>query len=168
MDVLGFLGTTAEVAITFTGFISVFFVLSRSDGSFLASRAILIKLMLASSVACVFLAALPFALTGFGLYDVVLWRACGIVFLIVSLTATLYVFRNRHLLSGSTSIFYNIPAHLLNLGTIAFALANTIGWPNPPSGALHLTGIWFLFGISVMNFLRLVLDHVLGENDVNA
>ncbi len=163
MDIHSFLETTAEVAIMFTGFISVFFVLSRSDGSFLASRAILIKLMLASSVCCVFLSALPFALVGLNLEGEALWRTCGIIFLVVSVTATLYVVKNRALLAGTTSTFYNIPAHLLNLGTLMFALSNSIGWPNEPSGALHLTGIWFLFGISVMNFLRLVLDHVLGE-----
>ncbi len=160
MDVFSFLETTAEISITFAGFISVFLVLARRDGSFEAGVALSIRLVLISSVGCLFFAALPLILAGLSLSGPVLWRGSSATCLLAGIGVTTYVFRRRHLVQRTVLS----PIAVLLNGVVVLALAaNVAGWPAPPNGGLYLASAWLILGVGVINFIDLVFHRVLGS-----
>ena len=66
--------TTAEVAVAFAGFISIFLVLATRDGRFQAVDAWSIRLIVICSVAPVFYATAPLVLNSLGMSGAMLWR----------------------------------------------------------------------------------------------
>ena len=63
MDVFSYLQTTAEVAVTFAGFISIFMVLAGRGESLNAEIASLIRFILLGSIATLFIAVVPLVLS---------------------------------------------------------------------------------------------------------
>ncbi len=158
MDHFSFLQTTAEIAITFAGFISVFVVLAQRDGSFEPGAALLIRFVLLSSVSCLFLSALPLVLSGLSITGQTLWRLCSGVCLISGIAISTYAVRNRR--DFEPSVLVPI-AYTVNAAVFCTLVANVVGWPAPPNGGLYLASIWLILGIASINFIDLVFHRLL-------
>ena len=165
MDPFSFLETTAEISITFAGFISIFLVLARRDGSFHPAVALPIRLILITSVASLFFAALPLVLAGLGVSGAALWRFPSVVFVLVGTGATFFVVSNRRRLPSTqqTATFAWV-GHSLNALSLVASVANMLGWPLPPNAGVYLASVWLLLGVSCVNFLGLVFGRVLGTD----
>jgi hypothetical protein len=66
--------TSAEVAVAFAGFISIFLVLAARDGRFAAHDSLAIRTIVVASVAAVFYAFLPVILDSLEISGSTLWR----------------------------------------------------------------------------------------------
>ncbi|MEM7097971.1 MAG: hypothetical protein AAF541_06905 [Pseudomonadota bacterium] len=156
MDEFSFLETTAEIAIAFTGFISVFFILARQTGSFHPRIAMSIRVVLIAGITCPFLSALPLILVDLEVEPTAVWRISSGATLALGLTMSTYLFKNRNRFAGAPAIQL-IFANVLNFFSLILPLANVIGFPSEPNSALHLASIWLILGIASINFVGLVL-----------
>ena len=164
MDPFSFLETTAEIAITFAGFVSLFVVLARRDGSFSPDVALTIRLILLSSISSLFFAALALILAAVGLTAPELWRLASAVFLLVASGIGYFGISNLRRLppEDQNTIFAWVGHSLGGIAALA-AVANTVGWPFPPSPGIYLVSVWLMLGIASLNLLNLVFRHVLGH-----
>ena len=162
MDTFSFLETTAEISVTFAGFISIFLVLARRDGSFDPGVAFLIRLVLASSVGCMFFAALPLLLAALSLEGDALWRVSSATMLAAGGGVSVYFVRRGAFIqrSRTVSIAY-VLSGLVFLGLIA----NTGGWPVAPNAGAYVASVWLVLGIGSVYFVDLVVNRVLGPSD---
>ena len=162
IDAFSFLETTAEVSITFAGFISIFLVLARRDGTFDPSVAFLIRLVLVSSVGCLFFAALPLVLRGLSLAGPTLWRTASVTMLVGGAAVSRSLVRRRHLIQRAriVSIVY-----VLNAAVFLTVVANIVGWPHPPGAGPYTASLWLALGIGTVYFIDLVLHRVLELDD---
>ena len=74
MTEFSFFETTAEVSVTFAGFISIFLVLATRDGRFAPADSLEIRGIVLSSIASVFYSAVPLVLYSLGVSGDTLWR----------------------------------------------------------------------------------------------
>ena len=158
MDALTFLGTTAEIAATFAGFISIFVALARRDGSFEPTVAFLIRLVLIGSVLSLFFAALPLILASSSVPEPLLWRLSSGGMLAAGVGVTAYVVRHRVLIQRTVLVPI---AYALNGMAFLGLAANAVAWPIPSSGGIHLASVWLILGIASVNFVDLVFHHLL-------
>ena len=161
MDVFSFLGTTAEISITFAGFISVFFVLARRDGSFHPSVALAVQLVLFASVGCLFFSALPLVLAAIGFSDPIIWRTSSGFVLLAGIAVTVFILRRSSDLGGSGSRASVRVGWVMNSLSFVLALMNVVGWPLPPNGGIHLALVWLVLALGALNFVGLVLTSLL-------
>ena len=163
MDQFSFLETTAEISITFAGFVNIFVVLARRDGSFSPEFALTIRSILMSSITCLFSAALPLILAALGVSGSPLWRLVSTAFLVTGCGIGFYMVTNRRRLPAAQqgTVFARIAWSLFALIMLAL-VANIAGWPLPPNAGVYLVSIWLLLGISSSNFLDLVFRGLLG------
>lgn len=161
MDVFSSLETTAEIAVTFAGFISIFLVLARREGPLALEVATLIRFILIQSLAITFIAFLPLIAAGIGLSGTLLWRAAGYLGLAVGMgVLVLIVNQRRKLAYREVTIFVNLGWILAPLGFSAH-LANITGWPVPPNGGIYLFGIWLYLGVTAVHLIDLVFRFAL-------
>ncbi len=160
MEALSFLETTTEVAITFAGFISIFLVLARRDGSFEPSVAVVIRLLLLASILGLALAAFPIVLSLLAVGDPTLWRVSSAVMLLVGVGVSIYVFRKRKVIAPNVLVPIAV---LFTFAQLGVSLFNTVGWPLEPSGGMYVLGVWLILGIGAMNFIDLVFNRVLED-----
>ena len=156
MDPFSFLETTAEIAIAFTGFISVFFILARRTGSFHPRIAMSIRVILIAGITCPFLAALPLILADANVELTTVWRVSSGAVLALGIAVNLYLFRYRRQFAGAGTGRLMF-AQLLNFFSLVLPLANVVGFPFDPNSAAHLASIWLILGIASINFSGLVL-----------
>jgi len=147
LDPFSFLETTTEISITFAGFVSIFLVLARRDGSFQPDVALTIRFILIASVASLFFAAAPLILA-----------TLGVAMILTGAAVTFYAVSNRRTLQKTA--FYRIVSSLNFLALIA-VVVNIVGWPLPPNAGIYLVSIWLLLGIASVHFLDLVFRQVL-------
>ena len=164
MEPFSFLETTAEISIAFAGFVSVFFVLARRDGSFAPAVAMSIRLVLFAGVFCMFAAALPLILAASGLSGTALWRSCSSVFLVSHAMVSVYALRQLGLFRVPGLKRYVNVTLLLSALAFVFPLSNVVGWPLLPNGGLYLAMVWLILGLGAANFLGLVLNRLVGQS----
>ncbi len=163
MDVFSVLETTAEISVAFAGFISLFLLLARSDGSLAAEIAVLIRFILLGSIASLFLAVLPLIASGLGIAGGSLWRTASCVGLAASLGMGLFAASQRRGLSDrEVTVFVRLAWVLASLNGMTF-LSNIAGWPLPPNGGLYVGAIWLGLAISALNLVDLVFRFALQE-----
>ncbi len=167
MDHFSFLETTAEISITFAGFVSIFLVLARRDGSFSAEFALTIRSILITSVGCLCCAAFPLVLASMGVVGAALWRFPSAVFLLTLSGAGFYIATNRRRLPPAErgTVFARIAWSLVAL-TILSLVSNVAGWPLSPNPGVYLLSVWLQLGLASVNFLDLVFRGVLGTADI--
>jgi len=157
MDVFSFLETTAEISIAFAGFISIFFVLARRDGSFEPAVALQIWVILSSAISVLFYAALPLLLAGLGMPDIAVWRASGAIAFVSGtlVTARIIARRRRTPDVRITPILWITRS--LNAFALLLHLLNAVGWPFAPSGGVYLACVWLaLAGDAVVETIALL------------
>ena len=166
LDYFSFLETTAEISIAIAGFVSVFLVLARRDGSFPPEHALTIRSNLMTSIGCLFFAAIPLILAGLGVAGETLWRLSSAAFLLAHSGISLYMGVNRRRLPTAVqgTIFARIAWSLAVLTILGLAF-NVAGWPASPNGGVYLLTVWFTLGIASVNFLDLVFRGVLRASD---
>ena len=165
MDHFSFLETTAEISITLAGFVSIFVVLARRDGSFPPYFAMAIRSILIASITCLFFAALPLILAALGLSGTALWRFPSAAFFLTGVGVMFYMGSNMRSLPAAqrSTILVRFAWSLASF--LMFSLvANIVGWPLPPSAGVYLVSVWLLLGIASVNFLDLVFRGILGES----
>ena len=161
MNVFSSLETTAEISVTFAGFISIFLVLARRDGSLDSELAVLIRFILLGSIAGLFLAVLPLVAGGVGLIGTSLWRTASVVGLAAGLGMGFFAASQRRGLSDlEVTVFVRIAWSLAFLSGLTY-LANIVGWPLSPNGSTYLTGIWLGLAIVSINLVDLVFRFAL-------
>ena len=159
MDIFSFLETTAEISITFAGFVSIFVVLARRDGSFDPGVALLIRLVIFSSIGCLFFAALPLVLAGLSISGPKLWRISSAAFLVVGFAVPIYLVPRRVHLQRTVLVPVAVS---LNAAMVLALVANLVGWPNPPNGGVYLAAVWLVLALGSINFIDLVFNRVIG------
>jgi len=157
MDYASLLETTAEIAVAFTGFIGIFVVLARRDGSFDPIAGLAIRVIVLSSVACVFYAALPVVLSATGLESDLLWRCSSAGLLAAQITWTAHIIRTRHRLEIRPP---PLPL-ILNALTVAIVALNALGWPIGPSAGPYIVAVWLVLAVTAANFVIIIFDRVL-------
>lgn len=161
MAALSFLETSAEIAATLAGLISIFLVLARRDGSFEPAVAFLIRLVVIGSIGSMFFAAVPLVLANLGLNGHDLWRSSSAVMLAACVAVSVYVARNRSLIRRNVlvpvAVFFNVTV-------LVTLICNVSGWPAPPSGGVYLLSVWLIVGIVSLNFVDLVFHELLGSS----
>jgi hypothetical protein len=162
-DVFAFLGTTAEISITFAGFSSLFFILARRDGSLAPEIAVLIRFILLGSLISLFLAALPLVASGLGLAGASLWRASSCTALATSIGMSVFAARQRRSLIDREVTALARIAWILGPLSGLTSLANIAGWPLAPNGGMHLAAIWLGLAIASMNLVDLVFRWALND-----
>ena len=155
-----YLEMTAEVAVAFTGFISIFLVLATREGRFRAVEAWGIRLIVGCSVASAFLSALPLVLHALGLSGPTLWRVSSGAILLFAAASGPYMVRRFRELPPGEGRSLNLMFWLAVLALLS-AFGNTLGWPWTPSGGPHLVAIWSIIGVAAGNFVGLVFSRVL-------
>ena len=161
MNVFSSLETTAEIAVTFAGFISIFMVLARRDESFALEIAALIRFILLGSITCLFLAALPLVAGGIGLTGTALWRLASSLGLAAGLGMGIFSWmQRRDLRDREVTAFTRLAWVLILLVGLSF-LANIIGWPLSPNGGVYLAGVWLGLAIPSVNLVDLVFRFAL-------
>ncbi len=163
MDHFSFLETTAEISITFAGFVSIFLVLARRDGSFPPEFALTIRSILVSSIGCLCFAALPLVLAALGVAGAALWRFPSAAFVLAFGGLGFYMATNRRKLPATVqgTVFARIAWSLAALTIFALA-SNVAGWPLSPNAGVYLLAVWLQLGIASVNFLDLVFRGVMG------
>ena len=163
MDHFSFLETTAEISIAFAGFVSIFLVLARRDGSFSPDYALTIRSTLMCSISCLCFAAVPLILAALGVSGAALWRWPSAALLLSISSISFYMFTNRRNLNARQqgTVFARLAWSLAALAMLT-AVANVAGWPRSPNPGVYLMSLWLVLGISSVNFLDLVLRGVLG------
>ena len=163
MEQASLLETTAEVAIAFAGFISIFLVLARRDGTFTSGVALRIRVIVLSSVACVFFAAFPLLMSAAGLSSMLLWRFSSLVSLLACLGITAHVLHLVRQLPVKRPV--RSPTvwapHTLNWLAVLLLLSNVVGWPMEPSAGPYVISVWLILGVSAVSFVVLVFQRVL-------
>ncbi len=163
MNVLSFLETTAEISITFAGFISLFFVLARRDGSLASEIAVLIRFVLLGTITSLFLAALPLIVSGLGVNDASLWRMASGSGLTVGVGMGFFAASQRRgLRDREVTAFVRVAWVLATLSGLTYA-ANLVGWPVSPNGSMYLAAIWLSLAIPSVNLTDLVFGFALNE-----
>ena len=163
MNVFSSLETTAEIAVTFAGFISIFLVLARRDGSLDLELAVLIRFILLGSIGALFLAVLPLVAGGVGLFGTSLWRTASVLGFAVRLGMGFFATSQRRGLGDpEVTVFVRIAWALALLSGLTF-VANIVGWPLSPNGSTYLTGIWLGLAIVSVNLVDLVFRFALKE-----
>jgi len=157
MDYASFLETTAEIAVAFTGFIGIFVVLARRDGSFDQIVGLSIRVIVLASVACVFYAALPLILSAAGLESTTLWRWSSVGLLAAQITWTAHIIRIRRRLEIRPPQF---PVILNGLAVLVVAV-NALGWPVGPSAGPYIIAVWLVLALTAANFVIIIFDQVL-------
>jgi hypothetical protein len=161
MNVFSSLETTAEISVTFAGFISIFMVLARRDESFASEIAALIRFILLGSITCLFLAAVPLVAGGIGLTGKALWSLASSLGLAAGLGMGLFASSQRRDLGDrEVTGFARLAWVLASLAVLSF-LANIIGWPLSPNGGVHLAGVWLGLAIPSVNLVDLVFRFAL-------
>jgi hypothetical protein len=119
----------------------------------------LIRLVIISSIGCLFFAALPLVLAGLSISGPMLWRISSATCLVVGVGVPIFIVRRRaHL---RRTILLPV-ASSLNAAMVLALVANVVGWPNPPNGGVYLAAIWLVLVIGSINFIDLVFNRVLG------
>ena len=161
MDVISFLETTAEISVTFAGFISLFMVLARRDEPLAAEVATLIRFILIGTIASLFLAVVPLVAGAIGLAGAALWRTASAITLAASIAVARFAASQRRSLgSPEVTIYVRIAWILASLGLL-LSTANLAGWPLAPNGGMHLAAIWSTLGIASVNLVDLVFRFAL-------
>ncbi len=160
MDESSLLETTAEIAVAFAGFISIFLVLASRDGRFAPGSALAIRAIVLGSVTPVFLCAVPLVLYSLGVSAPTLWRISSGILVLAGVAISAYLgLRERELPSAER------PATVVgwSLSTIALicSLSNLLAWPWAPSGGLYLLAVWLVVATAGFNFVALIFRKVL-------
>jgi hypothetical protein len=134
-------------------------VLARRDGSFEPGVALSIRLVIFSSVGCLFFAALPLVLAGLSISGPTLWRISSATFLIMGVAIPIYLIPRRALIQRTMLVPV---AGSLNALMVLALIANLIGQPNPPNGGVYLAAVWLVLAIGSVNFIDLMFNRVLG------
>jgi len=163
LDPFSFLETTAEISIAFAGFVSIFLVLARRDGSFEPDYALTIQSILMTSIGCLCFSAVPLVLSALGVAGSALWRFPSSALFLMFSGISFYMAVNRRKLPPTHhgTVFARI-AWLLAALILTTLAANVAGWPRSPNGGVYLLSLWLVLGISSINFLDLVFRGVLG------
>ncbi|MDJ0853014.1 MAG: hypothetical protein QNK04_31975 [Myxococcota bacterium] len=163
MDVFSTLETTAEISVAFAGFISLFLLLARRDGSLAAEIAVLIRFILLGSIASLFLSAFPLVASALGIAGGSLWRTASCVGLTAGLAMGVFAATQRRGLENrEVTGFVLLAWALASLSGMVF-VSNIAGWPLPPNGALYLGAIWLTLAIAAVNLVDLVFRFALKE-----
>jgi hypothetical protein len=161
MDVFSPLETTAEISITFAGFISLFMVLARRDESFASEIASLIRFILVGSIVCLFLAVLPLVAGGVGLTGTAIWRTASSLGLAAGLgMGSFAASQRRELVDREVTIFVRMAWVLAALSLLTH-ISNIVGWPLSPNGGVYLGAIWLTLAIASVNLVDLVFRFAL-------
>ena len=163
MDHFSFLETTAEISITFAGFVSIFLILARRDGSFSPEFTLTIHSILMASIGCMCFAAVPLVLAALGVAGAALWRLPSAALMLTFGGLAFYMATNRRKLPATVrgTAFARIAWSLAALTMIAL-VSNVAGWPLSPNPGVYLLAVWLQLGIASVNFLDLVFRGVLG------
>lgn len=163
MDIFSALETTAEISVTFAGFISLFLLLARRDGSLVPEVAFLIRFILLGSLVALFFAVLPLVASGLGATGAPLWRTASSLGLAACLGMGLFAAKQRRPLSNrEVTVFVRLAWLLATLNGLA-NLSNIAGWPLSPNGGVYLAAIWLGLAITAVNLVDLVFRFALRE-----
>lgn len=163
VDLLSSLETTAEISVAFAGFISLFLLLARRDGSLGSEIAVLIRFILLGSIVNLFLAVLPLVASGLGSSGGALWRAAsGLGLAAGAGMGAFAASQRRGLADREVTVFVSIAWSLSSLSILAH-VANLVGWPLPPNGGVYLAAIWLSLAIVSVNLVDLVFRFALKE-----
>ena len=163
MNVFSALETTAEISVTFAGFISLFLLLARRAGSLASEIAVLIRFILLGSIAALFLAVLPLVASALGVTGGPLWRTASSLGLAAALGMGFFAANQRRDLNDrEVTMFVRLAWLLALLGALAY-LSNMAGWPLSPNGGVYLGAIWLGLAITAVNLVDLVFRFALRE-----
>lgn len=161
MDIFSSLETTAEISVTFAGFISLFMVLARREETFAAEVATLIRFILLASIISLFLAIVPLVASGVGWTGTALWRTASTLGLATGIGMGLFAASQRRGLAGrEVTVFVRIAWLLAALGSLTY-VANVVGWPLSPNGGMYLAAIWLTLAVVSVNLVDLVFRFAL-------
>ena len=160
MDESSLLETTAEISVAFAGFIGIFLALAIREGRFSPLNSFAIRLIMISSVSCVFFAALPLVLNSLGLSGPMLWRTSSIAIGVAGLGNLAYMAPQMHSLPPGEGRSLNY-GFLLGVIASLSCLANALGWPWTPAAGLYLLTVWSILGIAGGNFVQLLFSKLL-------
>jgi hypothetical protein len=155
--------TTAEIAVAFAGFISIFLVLAARGGRFATTDALSIGSIVAGSVASVFYAFVPLVVHSLGLDGATLWRiSSGLVVLMSGAAWASMVSLGRQA-PERRAFFSFLPLVSNGLGAVALLsmLGNVCAWPWTPSAGVHLLAVWLTIAIVAIHFVVLIFKRVL-------
>jgi hypothetical protein len=155
MTDFSFLETTAEVSVSFAGFIGIFLALYTRDSTLTPSDSLTIRLIVITSVALVLYSAIPLLLFSLGVAGDLIWRVASGAMLLVGAAMTVYFVP---ILRSVPFSEHPAPAYGWPLAFIANAacLANMVGWPWGVSGGLYLLAVWSIVAIAAGNFVSLL------------
>jgi uncharacterized membrane protein YbhN (UPF0104 family) len=157
-----FLETIAQIAIGLAGFTGVIVSFATQPERWTAVDRARLYLMLASSIAVLFLALLPLALAALGLQPAMLWRVSSAALLLASVAVVVgFASRLRGLDLRRRREFapaIYLPLVTGTLANLAVQAANVAGWLAHPDGVFLAGLTWSLFPPALM-FGRMV--HVL-------
>jgi len=160
-----FLETTAEISVTFAGFVGVFLVLARRDGEFSRGDAFLIQVLILCCVPPLFYAVLPLVVKGFTASTSDAWVHSSRISSLAIAGFSIHNFRTqRSIPSDARAWFSSVGTGLgYALTTLAFAAHATValGLAGAMAGALYVAGVWLILLIGGIVFTFLVLRRLL-------
>jgi hypothetical protein len=154
------LETSAEVSVAFAGFIGIFLVLAARDGRFPPADSFQIRLIVICSVAPVFFSILPLVLNFLGLSGAMLWRISSSTVGLAGVAIAVYMARQLRSLAPGEGRSLNY-GFVLAVVASASCVANALGWPWAPAGALYLLTLWSIVGVAAGNFVELLFRKLL-------
>jgi ABC-type dipeptide/oligopeptide/nickel transport system permease component len=157
MDPLDQLGTIAEIAATYSGFIAVFIAFVGRDGRFAAADAHFVQAMVLATLFTLVCALAPRVLSLF-IPSARLWLASSIVAFVISAPIGVYQawaqMRMPDHESQKISMVWHVPGWALAAASgVSFILALT-GWIS--AQGFYLAGTTFSLGIAVWCFVAIV------------
>ena len=109
------LALIAELGVAFAGFLAIFLIFARREGRFSPADSLRVRSIIVSSLAAVFLALAPLAMSLYGWQGAVLWRAASGLVLVIGVLLISNIFE----VFGAPSAAPYVAALICTLGIAA-------------------------------------------------
>ncbi len=163
MDESSLLETTAEIAVAFAGFISIFLALATRDGRFPPGDSLSIRAIVLGGVTPVFFCAVPLVLHSLGASAATLWRISSGIVVLAGVAISAYLALRQYETPSAErtpGVEQLIGWSLSNLALLC-SLSNLLAWPWGPSGGLYLLAVWLVVATAGFYFVALIFRKIL-------
>jgi hypothetical protein len=156
------LPTIAEISVAIVGFAGILFALGNQGATDNEKMNLFrIRIMVETGMLMIFLSLTPVLFLSIPILAPFTWRLSSLMLAVLIPTYTLLSFHRQFRLIGKyVESKLDFTVSLVQLPTIALLLMVAFEWGDVPPFGTYLFGLFFWLGISIIMFVRIILDSV--------